>query len=250
MEKIKYEEYLKMVSEGKLSPDGFVIGRYLSILPSTFLFGDEVMYDLKPGDRHFDGRVLQWLQIQKAHGDKFMLKESVAGWWALDVGCREFHNFDYFSQKKVNILGIDLCDMAFELNKIKGYACPILRVDAHEMDRVFPEEFFNLILAYHCLEHMYDRAKVLRNCYTLLKPGGYLYLNVPIEKSSTLDPEHLSPITDSSVLSQEGVDVGFKFIVGVHYTLDVRDPNREYILEHPEGFLGLFKKEVKDEGSA
>ncbi len=43
----------------------------------------------------------------------------------------------------------------------------------------FPQEQFDLIIARDLLEHVVEPAKVLKNCYRLLKKGGHLYILTP-----------------------------------------------------------------------
>jgi len=50
--------------------------------------------------------------------------------------------------------------------------------DAQFMDGV-PNEEYDFVYSSHCLEHMLDVRKALRNWIRILKPGGCLYFAVP-----------------------------------------------------------------------
>lgn len=45
----------------------------------------------------------------------------------------------------------------------------------------FPPESFDCVYSSHCLEHMHDPVKTLDNWWSLVKPGGVLFVIVPDE---------------------------------------------------------------------
>ncbi len=45
----------------------------------------------------------------------------------------------------------------------------------------FQPESFDLVYSSHCLEHMYDPARSIANWWSLVKPGGHLFVIVPDE---------------------------------------------------------------------
>jgi SAM-dependent methyltransferase len=45
----------------------------------------------------------------------------------------------------------------------------------------FPPESFDLVYSSHCLEHMHDPRSTLLNWWSLVKPGGHLFVIVPDE---------------------------------------------------------------------
>lgn len=66
----------------------------------------------------------------------------------------------------------------------------------------FPPESFDCVYSSHCLEHMYDPPETLKNWWSLVKPGGYLFLIVPDEDlyeqgafPSTFNPDHKHTFT-------------------------------------------------------
>ena len=52
--------------------------------------------------------------------------------------------------------------------------------DAQYMQGVNDDEF-DFVFSSHCLEHMADPAVAMENWFRILKPGGYLIINVPDE---------------------------------------------------------------------
>ncbi|MBA2502728.1 MAG: class I SAM-dependent methyltransferase [Pyrinomonadaceae bacterium] len=53
------------------------------------------------------------------------------------------------------------------------------RVQQAEVEDFDPGYKFKGIVIWDVLEHLYDPVRVLRNCYRLLEPGGYLFAQVP-----------------------------------------------------------------------
>jgi len=53
--------------------------------------------------------------------------------------------------------------------------------DANEITKYVREEF-DFVFSAHCLEHMRDPARALREWWILVRPGGYLILIVPDEE--------------------------------------------------------------------
>jgi SAM-dependent methyltransferase len=51
---------------------------------------------------------------------------------------------------------------------------------------LFPDESFDVIAAHHVLEHVDDFPQALRVIYGLLKPGGYLLIELPNDRGSLI----------------------------------------------------------------
>ena len=60
------------------------------------------------------------------------------------------------------------------------YVFDLLQGDANNI-RQYVNDEFDFVFSSHCLEHMYDPRKALFDWWTLVKPGGYLFLVVPDE---------------------------------------------------------------------
>lgn len=100
----------------------------------------------------------------------------------LDIGCREFFTYDYFLKKfKIRISGIDIGWEGLEFAKSKG----VVNLDAHKMVSYYGLRKFDILIALHVLEHMYDLDLCLRNCYEILKKGGWLYFAIPMPAHNT-----------------------------------------------------------------
>lgn len=132
---------------------------------------------------------------------------------ALDLGCNRFLSYDYFRRRFPNgdILGIDLC-LDAQREAIKNNK-PFMHLDAHVMDEVLLPDNYDLILAFHSLEHVLDLRLVLENCRYILKRGGYLYYAVPMP-SFNLRKGHWQDIPSNAYMEDLCKDVGFKLCYG------------------------------------
>jgi SAM-dependent methyltransferase len=97
----------------------------------------------------------------------------------LDVGCNKFLSYDFFKKRYSNsITGI--CVSRDGIQEANRNGRPAFELDAHKLLDRFAPNSFDFLIAFHSFEHMYDLPLVLRNCYVVLKPGGYLYYAFPI----------------------------------------------------------------------
>lgn len=97
----------------------------------------------------------------------------------LEIWPGQFLSYGYFVEKFCNeIIGIDICEAA--LDRARQEELPIMVCDPHIMNREFIPEAFDLVLAFHAFEHMYDLPRVIRNCYKILKPRGHLFFSIPM----------------------------------------------------------------------
>lgn len=98
----------------------------------------------------------------------------------LDIGCRTFDSYDYFVNKfhNTNVTGVDVGKEGLEY--CKKHKKPCIELDAHRLCEHFSDKSFDLIIAFHSFEHMYDLPHILRTCRALLSDEGYLYYAIPM----------------------------------------------------------------------
>lgn len=65
--------------------------------------------------------------------------------------------------------------------------------DAHHIP--FPDADFDVVMANHLLEHVKDDLQVMKECFRVLKPGGWAIFQVPIDYSNEETQEDPS-VTD------------------------------------------------------
>jgi 2-polyprenyl-3-methyl-5-hydroxy-6-metoxy-1,4-benzoquinol methylase len=93
----------------------------------------------------------------------------------LDVGCGQGLAMEMFGNRGVNAIGIALDDEDLSICRSKGHE--VLRMDQSFLN--FDDESFDLIWCRHCLEHSFMPYFTLTQFYRVLKPSGYMYIEVP-----------------------------------------------------------------------
>lgn len=117
----------------------------------------------------------------------------------LDLGCREFHSYQFFKEAfHLEITGIDVGKDGHEYAHKLGR--PSIYCDAHDMS-MFEDESFDVVMATHVFEHMFDLTKVIGECKRILKPGGFLYVAVPFP-CENLHKGHWQEIKDMETFKE------------------------------------------------
>jgi len=107
---------------------------------------------------------------------KKYLKE---GDWILDIGTRAGFWMDLLSSKGYNVIGTDISEEAVQ--ECINVGLDVVCVDAHDMSGEFGKNYFDAVTLIHTLEHCPYPDKVLNECYRVLKHGGILFVEVPIQ---------------------------------------------------------------------
>ena len=63
----------------------------------------------------------------------------------------------------------------------KGYDYPKGTMNMNILDLKFPDNYFDLILSSHVLEHIEDDKKAMKELYRVLSPDGFAIIQVPID---------------------------------------------------------------------
>ena len=88
----------------------------------------------------------------------------------LCVGCRNIAELEYLRSKGAqDVIGIDL----------QSECQDILVMDMHKM--TFADDSFDLVYSSHSLEHSYDPRRVGQEFLRVLRPNGFLAIEVPID---------------------------------------------------------------------
>ena len=93
----------------------------------------------------------------------------------LDVGCGDGRVMAAMQRSGFDVNGIETDPVAAELAYGRTGVNPFIG-DLHSFDT---GEQFDVISFIHCLEHVGNPREDLERAYTLLKPGGILYIAVP-----------------------------------------------------------------------
>lgn len=103
-----------------------------------------------------------------------------AGARVLDVGCGQGVALQHFVARGCEATGITLNAVDVEACQRQGYQ--VLEMDQSFLD--FPDESFDLVWCRHALEHSIFPYFSLQEFWRVLKPGGWLYVEVPAPDTS------------------------------------------------------------------
>lgn len=104
----------------------------------------------------------------------------------LDIGCGDCRRIRYRSyfRDDLQYYGIDLG----ENERCRSFLKEFHRLDILRENLPFAKEFFNLVTMSHVIEHLpKDKFLIaLQNIKRVLKPGGYIYIEFPSERTLNL----------------------------------------------------------------
>ena len=98
----------------------------------------------------------------------------------LDTGCGQGVALRHFVARGCDATGVTLNAVDAEACQRQGYR--VLEMDQSFLD--FPDEQFDLVWCRHCLEHSIFPYYTLHEFWRVLKPGGWLYVEVPAPDTS------------------------------------------------------------------
>lgn len=136
------------------------------------------------------GRLIDVYNMCKEHINKDML--------ILDLGTKDGLFFDVLVDEgidKKNLVGVDCCDDVVNMCIKKGYLT--IKEDIQDMNSAFQDDLFDFIFITHTLEHVLNPSKVVEECIRILRPNGFVFVEVPIQAQID-DPEkwgHYHPFT-------------------------------------------------------
>ena len=98
----------------------------------------------------------------------------------LDVGCGQGVALKRFAARGCDVTGVALNQTDVDVCQALGYR--VLQMDQSFLD--FPDGTFDVVWCRHCLEHSIFPYFTLSGFHRVLKPGGWLYLEVPAPDTS------------------------------------------------------------------
>lgn len=93
----------------------------------------------------------------------------------LDVGCSLGATLETATGYGWDAHGVDISEDAVNYCRDRGLSC----VSTRGIELPFPDETFDVITAWHVIEHVSDVAKTLTEWRRVLRPGGLLVLETP-----------------------------------------------------------------------
>ncbi len=99
----------------------------------------------------------------------------------LDIGCGKGLRLIEFANHGCDVLGVDFQESTVDFLNSLGIRAIV--GDLGALAAKLEPERFDIVTACYCLEHAYDVGEVLRSCYELLKPGGWMVAACPLVDS-------------------------------------------------------------------
>jgi SAM-dependent methyltransferase len=133
-----------------------------------------------------------------------------AGAKVLDVGCGQGVALKHFVARGCDATGVALNPTDVEACRRQGFH--VLEMDQSFLD--FPDAQFDLVWCRHCLEHSIFPFFTLSELHRVLKPGGWLYVEVQAPDTSCQhqnNRNHYS-VLGKSMLASLITRTGFKIL--------------------------------------
>jgi 2-polyprenyl-3-methyl-5-hydroxy-6-metoxy-1,4-benzoquinol methylase len=104
-----------------------------------------------------------------------------AGSIVMDAGCGNGSFIALFQDRKWQLHGSDLSPTGIELARNTYHNINFFLADAESVYSEFLDTFgpVDVVISTEVIEHIYDPRGFLRNCFSLLKPGGTLIITTP-----------------------------------------------------------------------
>ncbi len=144
----------------------------------------------KHGPAHYNETQIRsaYIHVQKQYND-FALQETSKPWWdafwtelqdgdlILDLGCGSGIPARYLISKGMRVIGVDSSPEMISLAKKQVPWVPFICAD---METKWPENNFDGVCVFFSLLHLPKQktARLLRNIYQWLKPGGVFVITV------------------------------------------------------------------------
>lgn len=97
----------------------------------------------------------------------------------LDVGCAEGATLNVLKLNGFDVFGIEPSEPMVNFGKEEFQLTDHEIVTGYYNDFTFPDNFFDGIISYHVIEHIKEPKVFLKNFFSHLKNGGYLFLSTP-----------------------------------------------------------------------
>ena len=96
----------------------------------------------------------------------------------LDIGSGTGSHVKALNDKGIRAVGIDKSSAMVEKARAKCPKCKFQKADALSTMTFSPNTFSHIMCLYFTIYYIQDKLTFFKNCYTWLKPGGYLVLHL------------------------------------------------------------------------
>lgn len=203
------------------------------------------------GEYHRDQEYLEEESLFKNIFEKRVkvISKLVKSGKVLEVGCSTGLLLSLLKNKGFEVIGIEISRKASEKAKQRG-----IKVFTTPYEKFLLNEKFDLIIFNHTLEHLKNPVEVLKKTKSLLKPKGFVYIDLPNFESLSakimkgrwellLPEEHLWHFTEKS-FKRLFKDLEFKtiYIEKTSGIWDFHNPVYELIIS----LKGMKKRFIKE----
>lgn len=138
----------------------------------------------------------------------------------LDIGCGNGDFLEVMGWVGIKAYGIDFDEEAVRMASKRGFNASVGSLE--DFVKYSPERF-DLVAAGHVLEHVYSPMLFFKDCYEVLKPGGFLWIQTPNALAA-------------------GFDVYRKFWRGLEAPRHISLPSEKGLVElaSAQGFIRVF----------
>ncbi len=95
----------------------------------------------------------------------------------LDLGCGDGSFAALAKRLYQEVFGIDISSSALKVARERG--ATVCQLNLNEDELRFPAEYFDAIVCFHVIEHIFDPVDILRKVFRVLKPEGQFLLTCP-----------------------------------------------------------------------
>ena len=170
---------------------------------------EEVLKQIRAGN--------DWLKIQRHLLRYKLIRKYIRSGYLFDLGVGWGHFLLTGKQLGYKVYGIEISENPYIYSK-EDLKLPVDHIDFFEMQK--EKESFDIITMWDVLEHIDAADKVIEKCSYLMKPNGYLFIQVPQidsfiakrkrEKWNMMSLDHVNYFSKKSIavlLSRHGFEV-------------------------------------------
>jgi ubiquinone/menaquinone biosynthesis C-methylase UbiE len=120
---------------------------------------------------------------------------------ALDIGCGSGHGSSTLAQKFKEVHGVDISHEAIDYAKTYWQQPNINFKVGDSLNIPFPDNTFDVVVAFEVFEHLTDWRKFLSEIKRVLKPDGIVYISTPNKTlyspgtKKPINPHHIFEMT-------------------------------------------------------
>jgi SAM-dependent methyltransferase/glycosyltransferase involved in cell wall biosynthesis len=132
------------------------------------------------------------------HRTKFYLDYIKQGYNVLDCGCSNGGLIKYLEENVgCKVFAFDIA----QLNCARAREnVPYADVLCGDIERIpFKSEYFDVVIAGEIIEHVLDVEEAVKECFRVLKEGGYFLFTVPPRDDRAENPEHINYLDKQSL---------------------------------------------------